>query len=215
MVGNSAVVHDHELKPVVRNFNQRAGDRGVAGSLDGLAVCEELIPGVVGARNLNAAVSQDCLVDEHVLPVTGRRNGVLLAVSGNSHHAGLHVGCEVGILSADLIDGDDFACGDEGLSVGIGEEEQDVGLGAGLEVGEDFCFPLFVGGGGAVVHLVAGGLFISLDSGFEVCAVAVVAAVGGDNIQRNGVSHCDGAQTEQHHGSQKKCQCFFHCFLLL
>ena len=127
----------------------------------------------------------------------------------------LHVGGIVGILGADLLDGDDLAGGDEGLGVGVGEEEQDIGLGAGLKVGQDLGLPLLVGGGGAVVDLVAGGFLIGLDSGLEVAAVAVVAAVGGDNVQRHAVGIGDSAETQDHDECQKQSKRFFHDSILL
>ena len=185
LVVQRAVVHHGELKPVVGHFHQRAGDGGIAVVQDGLAIGQELIPGVVRAGNFNAAGVQDGLVDKHVLPITGRGDGVLLAVRGHSHHAVFHVRCVIGILGADLVNGDHLAGGDEGFRVGIGEEEQHVRLGAGLEVGENLGFPLLVGGGGAIVDLVAGFLFVGLHRRFKVLSVAVVAAVGGDNVQRD------------------------------
>ena len=106
----------------------------------------------------------------------------MLAVSGGGHHAVLHVGGIVGVLGADLVDGDHLVGGDEGLGIGVGEEEQHVRLGAGLKVGQHLGLPLLVGGGGAVVDLVAGGFLISGHSVFKILAVAVVAAVGGDNV---------------------------------
>ena len=144
MVFYRTVVHDGELKPVVGNFDQRAGNGCIAGFLNCLAVGEELIPGVVRAGHCNAAVCENSLVHKHILPVSGRGNGILLAVSGNCHHASLHVACVIGILRTDLIDGDNFAGRDERFRIGIGKIEQDVRLGASLEVRQDFGFPLFV-----------------------------------------------------------------------
>ena len=226
-----AVIHDGELEPVMRDLNEGAGDRGVARVENGLAVGQELIPCVIRAGNGNAALIKNGLVDEHILPEARGGNCIVLAVGGGSHHAVLHVGRIVGVLGAYLVDGDDLVCGDEGFGVGIGEEEQDVGLGAGLEVGQDFGLPLLVGGAGAVVDLVAGGLFVCRNGGFEVLAVAVVSAVRSHDVESDGVLRrlvcgliavrggllglcgcliAAGAQREHHDNSQKQCYHFFH-----
>lgn len=124
----------------------------------------------------------------------GGGNGV-----GRAHLAGDHVldvAEEVGLGFAR--DGVLHSAGNGG-DVGVGEEEQDVGLGAGLKVGQDLGLPLLVGGGGAVVDLVAGGGLIGLDGGLKAAAVAVVAAVRGDDIERHVVGSGDSHDHHDRH----------------
>ena len=216
MVFHRAVIHDQELKPVMRNLNQGAGNGGIAVALDGFAVGKELIPGIVRARNRNAAVIQNRLVDEHVLPVAVGGHRILLAVGCNRQHAVAHVGRIVGIFGADFFNRDHLVGLDERLGIGIGEEEKDIGLRAGFKIGQNLRLPLLVRGGGAIVDFVARGCLIGLDSGFKVAAVSVIAAVGCDNVQCHAVGVGDCAETQCHDQRQKQSKCFFHdCILLL
>ena len=134
----------------------------------------------------------------------------MLAVSGDSHHGILHVGGVVGVDGADLFDGDDLVAVDEGIGVGVGEEEQDIGLGAGLEVGQNLGLPLLIGSGGAIVDLVASGSFVGSDSVLEVLAVAIIAAVGGDDVQGDGVGVCADDKAQAHSDDEQECSDLFH-----
>lgn len=183
LVFQRAVVHNAELEPVVRDLEQRAGDGRVALILDGLAVDEELVPGVVGAGDRHAAVVQDVYVDEQVLPEAGGRDGVVLAVGGHRHHGITHVGGVLRVFGADGSDVHHLAGLDEGLGVGVGEEEQHVRLRAGLEIGQDLGLPFLIGGGRSVQDGVAGGRLVGRHRILIVLAVTVVAAVGGNNGQ--------------------------------
>ena len=139
------------------HLEQGAGDGGVSLGLDGLAILEELVPGIVGAGDGHAAVGQDLGVDKHVLPEAGGGNGVGLAVLSHGHHGIPHVVGVAGIGHPDGGEVHHLARLDEGLGVGVGEEEEDVRLGAGLEVGKYLGLPLLVGGGRGIQDGVSDG----------------------------------------------------------
>ena len=228
LLGQRAVVHNAELKPIVGHLEQGAGDGGVALVLDGLAVGQELIPGIVRAGNRHAAVGKHFGVDKHVLPEAGGGDRVILAVGGHSQHGVAHVGGVVGVFRPDGGHVHHLARLDDGLGVGAGEEEEHVGLGARLKIGEHLGLPLLVGGAGGVLHPVAGGVLIALHGVLIALAVAVVAAIGGDHIELHrggglggvlrpgtgvlggvaaaGVAGAAGQQAQKHDGCQKQCK---------
>ena len=191
MVGQSAVVHDAELEPVVGHFEQGAGDGRVPRRLDGLAVVQKLFPRVIRSGHVHAAGRQHLPVYEQVLPVAGAGHRVMLAVRGFGQHGGLHVGSVIGIFLPYLLDGDHASGAGQRVHVRVGEEKQHVRLGAGLEVRQHLGFPSLVGGGGVVNDHVPGGGLIGRHRAFEVGAVAVVSAVGGDHGEGQGL-RCRG-----------------------
>ncbi|MPN03743.1 hypothetical protein SDC9_150975 [bioreactor metagenome] len=187
MIRGVAVVINGELKPIMRDFLQGDGHRRKASVLDLLTVREELIPGVVRARNGNAGRFENLGVDIHALPVTIDRHAVDLAVHcGGNEHLVLHVARIVGICRTDLVEGDDLAGGDDRVGVVAIEIEEYIGFRAGFKVRHDLGFPLLIGCGGSIHHGVARRGFIAGERSFVIGAVAVVSTVRGDDRQANG-----------------------------
>ena len=233
MGGGGQEVVDAELEPVVGDLTQAGGNGGVALALDGLAHLHELIPGGVGVGHSHAAGLQHVLVHEQAFPEAVHRHAVVFAVhGGGAQHVVLHVGSVVGVDRADLVDGHNLGSAlDEGVGVGAVEEEQHVGLAAGLKVGQNLGLELFVGSGGGVLHGVAGRFLPSRHSVLVVLGVGVGARIGGDHADAGGRGGSRGAvsrlrgrlrsrcaasstaagyQRQAHGHGQNKCKCLFH-----
>ena len=97
--------------------------------------------------------------------------------------------------------------------VNIGEEEENIGFGAGFEIGQDAGFPLFIGSSGTVIDLVAGLSFVFSHSRFKICTVSVIAAIRGNDVQGNVFSR-SGQDCSQNHYDHEQHYRFFHDFLL-
>ena len=109
----------------------------------------------------------------------------MLSISGLGKHGLLHIGSVVGIDLPDVLNGHHPSGVDNGIGIGVGEEKQHIRLGAGLKIRQNLGLPALVGNGRAVLYLVPGGCFIGGDRRFKNATAAVVAAVGGDDFQRN------------------------------
>ena len=185
MVFHRPVVHDGELKQIVRHLHQGAGNGDIAAVFDVLAVGKKPLPGVIRPRHRNAAGFQNPFIDKEIFPIPCGGNGVMLSVRSLSQHGLLHIGSVVGVNLPDVLNGNHTFGVDDGICVGVGEEEQHIRLGAGLEIRQNLGLPALIGDGRAVFYPVPGGCLIGGYRRFKGASAAVVAAVGGDDLQHD------------------------------
>ena len=214
----AAVVEHGKFKPVVRHLNERACNGGIPIAADRLAIRQKLLPCIVLIRHGHAAFFQHRPVDEQIFPVSHDRDGVAFSVGGRRELRIVHVPREIRVFRANFVQWNDLSRPDKRLRVRIREEEQNVRLGAGLKIGQHSGLPFLARNVRAVVHAVSRGRLIGADRGLKALPVAVLAAEGRDDVQRNALRllhrlrrvSAAGAQcAQQRRGKQQRAP-FFH-----
>ena len=174
------VVEDRKLPPVMRDVAESCRDRSVTRCLDFLTVCLELIHRVVCAGHCHACCLKNLGVYKHCLPETVCRHCIFFIVhQGRCDQVFVHVGRVVGILFADLVDGNYLARLDEAVGVCAVKEEQYIRLRACLKVCSDSCLKGLVCGCGSVNYCIACLCFPGLYRVLIVLCVGILTCEGG------------------------------------